>query len=291
MKKVNLYYEPRQEIFSKIEQYPNEPEMSEFESAFLCGLIREKMPKKLVEVGVAAGGTTAIIIQCLAELGISKKCRAYSVDYSRQFYRDRTKLSGFLGQQAKQIIGNEKFNHEFCLGGLLPEFIDKITADSKKVDFLILDTMHIVPGEILDFLAIFHSLENGAIVVLHDVALNHEGHEEAICTKLLFDTVVADKIVMDDPERCAKYANIAAFMVNEDTRKYIYNVFSSLTLPWEYMLTEKEIAIYREKYEMEYDQTLVELFDKAVKLNEMSLQNKHNLKRRIKKIGKLALKG
>ena len=33
-----------------------EPEMSEFESAFLCGCLRKFKPKKILELGIAGGG-------------------------------------------------------------------------------------------------------------------------------------------------------------------------------------------------------------------------------------------
>lgn len=50
------FLEPREEILKKIKTIPNEPEMSVFESGFLCGLLRTYKPKKIVEVGVAGGG-------------------------------------------------------------------------------------------------------------------------------------------------------------------------------------------------------------------------------------------
>lgn len=36
--------------------------MSEFDSAFLCGIIKKQKPKKILELGIASGGTTAIIM-------------------------------------------------------------------------------------------------------------------------------------------------------------------------------------------------------------------------------------
>ena len=49
--------------------------------------------------------------------------------------------------------------------GINPDVIDEIGSD---IDFLILDTLHIVPGEILDFLVCLPYLTKDAIVVLHD---------------------------------------------------------------------------------------------------------------------------
>lgn len=86
LNKINLDFEPRKKIFANppTPPPPNEPEMSEFESAFLCGLIEKYEPKKILEVGVAAGGTTAIILNCLENIG--QEYKMHSVDVSEKCY-------------------------------------------------------------------------------------------------------------------------------------------------------------------------------------------------------------
>ncbi len=69
---IVLDFEPRKNVLSKIPVVPNEPEMSEFESAFLCGLLKKFKPKKVLEIGVAGGATTAIMLQCLEDIKVSK---------------------------------------------------------------------------------------------------------------------------------------------------------------------------------------------------------------------------
>lgn len=100
---VPLDYEPRQKILPKLPQYVSpqgyrEPEMTEFESAFLCGMLKVCRPKKILEVGVAGGATTAIILQTLEDFG--EPYEMHSIDASATFYRDRTKPSGFLAMVA-----------------------------------------------------------------------------------------------------------------------------------------------------------------------------------------------
>jgi len=82
-----------------------EPEMTEFESAFLCGALKQFRPKKILEVGIAGGATTAIILQTLEDIGESYEM--HSVDLNTQFYRDKTKSSGFMAAFAKD---NNLFN-------------------------------------------------------------------------------------------------------------------------------------------------------------------------------------
>jgi len=53
---IELWYDPRNEILPKMPYLKGEPEMSKFDSAFLCGAIRKFRPKKIAEVGIAGGG-------------------------------------------------------------------------------------------------------------------------------------------------------------------------------------------------------------------------------------------
>ena len=103
LNEVSLDYESRQKILPKLPQFVSshghrEPEMTEFESAFLCGMLKKIHPKKILEVGVAGGGTTAIILQALEDIG--EPYEMNSIDASETFYRDRTKPSGFMAMVA-----------------------------------------------------------------------------------------------------------------------------------------------------------------------------------------------
>lgn len=104
---IDLWYEPRKIIIPKINAPAGEPEMSEFESAFLAGLIKKFRPRKILEIGIAAGGTSSIILQCMDMLGCDYEL--YSVDFSKYFYRgDGILESGFLSETAKQHVKNPK---------------------------------------------------------------------------------------------------------------------------------------------------------------------------------------
>ena len=99
-----LDYEPRRKILSKLRDtlagdYRN-PEMSESESAFLCGLLKQSRPKKILEVGVAKGGTTSIILQTLEDLGESYEM--HSVDLNEQCYSFKAKRTGYMATIAKE---------------------------------------------------------------------------------------------------------------------------------------------------------------------------------------------
>lgn len=260
-KKVELFNEPR-EILTKMQ----EPgcEMSESEHGFLCGLLRDFQPKKVVEVGVATGATTAVIMNCLSIMG--SDARMYSVDLNKECYRRKHKVSGFQLKEVEKYLPNYS-NHQFLLGSILPKVIDRIGGE---IDFVVLDTVHSLPGELLDFLCIVPYLKDNAIVVLHDVTSNMFRGENAYATKIVLDAAVGDKYF----DYHNKILNIGAIRISEETRKNIANVFSAFSITWAYMPQRAELLTYRKLYKEKYDAECLELFDIFVEAQAKRIKNK-----------------
>lgn len=262
MESVQLYGEPV-EIIRDIKIFK---EMTFEESAYICGLIKDNRPKIIVEVGVAAGGTSAVILNCIRQLKLNS--RLYSIDKREEYYRDQSKEAGYI---TKELVDEEyRKNHKLYKGKLLPEVINEI---EEKIDLIILDTIHRVPGEILDFLACLPYLNHNAVVVLHDICFNQirdltkPNIREVIGTNVLFATVAAEKYLNKDKNNLAEASNIGAFRINEDTKKYIENVFLALLLNWSYMPGDFEILQYMEIYKKNYSEDCCKLFEQAVLLN------------------------
>jgi predicted O-methyltransferase YrrM len=275
-----LFYDPCRVVSSKIDFPKNEPEMTEFELAFLCGLIREKKPRKIVEVGIAAGGTTAIILECLSMLGMSETTELFSVDCSELFYRGKGEKSGYLADEYKQN-SSWQGKHKMFLGKFLPEVLEEIGDD---IDFVILDTVHYLPGEILDFLTIFPYLESQACVVLHDIALSHyfDNHIEGFATQVLLDSVVANKIVVNDDCRKSGYPNIGAFVIDDITEQYLANLFHALLITWHYLPSRRGYDLYLRFYEKHYPADLVKVASVAYELQSDTLRRKREMQERYK---------
>jgi len=265
---VELYYEPRKDVLSMLGGTEWVPEMSEFESAFLCGLLRRYRPKKIVEIGIAAGGTTAIILNCIKSLKM--KCIMYSIDASEKFYRNHAKMSGYIATEylSKANWDISEVKHKFILGKTLPNVIDELGDD---IDFVILDTMHILPGEILDFLTLMPRLTSSAVICLHDISLNQLTEPKNIATNVLYSNVVARKILNFLPKvnrYGASYPNIGAFQIIDNTRDHVQNLFLSLLLNWSYVPCENDLEVYRQLYKESYSDELLKIFDNAVIYNK-----------------------
>lgn len=114
--KIETFTEPI-EILDKLSNRGEE--MSAWQLASICGLIKEYRPQKIVEVGVAAGGTTAVILNCISMLCINTEL--YSVDISEKYYRDKRKKTGYLAEECQKIL-NRNINYKIFRGGYCLSF-------------------------------------------------------------------------------------------------------------------------------------------------------------------------
>lgn len=271
-----MYYkrvEKNDEIWEALEKETKEEVgMLQEEISFLCGLIKEKKPRKLVEVGIASGGTSCAILECLERNAV--EAEMYSIDASETSCYDNSKACGHLIERYKQEKGLKKVRHTLLTGCILPEVIDKI-AVMREIDFLLLDTVHVLPGELFDFLVSLPYMKDGSIVVLHDVGMNISGlrcYEEAfsteIATKVLFDVVSGNKYQIENWEyRPYGIPNIAAFEITNETRNNVMDVISALSLTWEtdYLFSwdyiDKYVQSINKNYNEECRRMILQLID------------------------------
>lgn len=276
-----LFWQPREQI-KKADVDISRVEMTDYQSSFLCGLIKKYKPQKIVEVGVSAGGTTAIILKCLDVLSID--ATFYSIDISKEYYLDTDKPTGYLANEMKNNL-NHNIRHEFMLGRSLPDELPNI---GEGIDLLILDTMHVLPGELLDFIIALPYLKKEGIVVLHDVCLHQlysfeNKNPYAHATRVLLDSVVGKKfygeeyLYSDPMGQICSMSNIAAFSINDDTKEYIENIFSALLLSWEYYPGSDQIKKYRNFIVRYYHDDHVKMFDSAVAINKKALYGRRKI--------------
>lgn len=254
--KIEGYYEPIQ-LLEDI-GCEDEAQMKKSEQAFLCGLIKKYAPEKILEVGIAAGATSLVLLNAIKKLGLSSKM--YSVDLSEMYYMDNTKNTGFLLKEAASY-GLDLTNHSLLLGKVAAARMEGI---GEGIDFLILDTTHQLPGEVLEFLALLPYLTKDAVVVVHDTA-HHFYTPNGYASSVLFHSVVADKFL----NNANGYVNIAAFRLNEDTRKYIADVFAGLFMPWTYLPSEDDFSHYEKLLRSNYSEEQFKLYCQAKYKNAM----------------------
>ncbi len=234
-------------------------EMATSEQEFLTELILQNKPKKVLEVGVAAGGSSVLMLNALTH--ISDDFEFHSVDYSKEYYRDKTKNSGFIVDQYPELAKKRKL----YTNGLVSNFLDEI---GDGIDLCLIDTMHIIPGEILDFLMVLPYLKENAIVAFHDTNLQTNAlYPDSNVNNLLFSAISGKKFIeyrynelfdasrkYDETYRI--FPNIAAAQLDAKQKDEIWNVFNLLTQNWLYLLSVEEnqqlVKVFEKFYGIEY---------------------------------------
>lgn len=287
-KKVICDYEPRKKIMKKISFPEGEPEMSETQSAFLCGLIQMSKPKKIIEIGTAGGGSTSIMLQALKDLhGEIEGWELYSVDWSKRFYRDKSLETGFIAKETEYILGIKEFRLK--TGHCAAYYLDEI---DKGIDFCLLDAAYSIPGEVLDFICILPYLSDGAIVCMHDIVINMVSSMNAanIATNVLFNSVVGEKYLNLEQNEFGDmvFPNIGAFQVSQATRDNIMNIIGLLNINWNYIPESKEFERMAEVCGRYYNKEYVDIIKGCYQNNQ---RLKSSVSDRIRKVGKILLRG
>ncbi|MDR1584094.1 MAG: class I SAM-dependent methyltransferase [Prevotellaceae bacterium] len=255
-------------------------QMHPVERRFINGLIHLLRPKRILEVGVAEGGGTIVLLNAIESM---KDATVASVDIANTVWRAPTKRVGdavndmYQGGNKQWVLYREK-----CFSEIADVF-------TEPFDFCVIDTGHVHPVESLDFLTVLPYLSDNAVVVFHDLAtfvFNTEFEKfPRLCfaNKLCFDTIVGVKLKPIHKEYlsdCMGFAQLGAVQISPDTHKYIRNVFDMLYFPWAYFDNIapyiKSIAKIIKKH---YPAALYDVFRNATIVNARMIANDFHYER------------
>jgi hypothetical protein len=233
-------------------------EMTVEDHNFILGLLAESKPKKILEIGVCSGGTTNLLLKALP-----LDATLYSVDIAKQYPRDPSKNTGYVAARdynpavQAQWITYFGYDISYC--------IEEIGSG---IDFTIIDTTHVLPGEILSFLAVLPFLKEESFLVLHDIS-NHMLHKLAndspesynkneYCTSLLFSSIFSNRKYMSE----ACIPNCGAVHINRNaTINNMNMILNMLFIDWYYLPENKILAEtlkIAQRFYSEKDATLLE---------------------------------
>ena len=142
----------------------------------------------LVEIGTAAGVSTAILCAAAAERGAD--CAVVSYDISPTYYADKSRQTG---DAAREMLNDDRLARvEFRNPATALDLRDDYPTSS--LEFVFIDAAHTHPWPALDLLAALPCLQPGAEVVMHDINLPLVNPSWQTCgVKYLFDELDADK--------------------------------------------------------------------------------------------------
>jgi predicted O-methyltransferase YrrM len=273
-------------ILNRLEDsYKTISEMTDEEREFLNALILRKKPIKLLELGVSAGGSSIVILNAIKEFD---KSTLFSIDYSRQYYRDFAFESGYFVDRYSDL----KSRWKLFSGGLALEFMDEI---GDEIDFCLIDTVRKNPCEILDILMILPYLKDDAIVVFRNVNLYmahysdmRSWHTKNLLFSALFGQKLAQKTFNPRNIHDARFANIGAIQLTKLTKEHIFELFNLLTIKWEYIPNDDELEKLISFFAKHYDHIYIDYFQRVAKKyqTECNRQYKSNVIYQLKQLAK-----
>lgn len=250
---MNFHQFEKEHLDSIDERISSSSEMTQNERRFLNGLIRYYKPKKILEVGIAAGSSSVVILNAIADREDSK---LYSVDYSTEYYRDRSKKSGFMVQECVPDLMQK---WELRTGGVAARFMDEIGGD---IDMCFMDTTHHNPGEYLDFLMVLPYLKKDCLLVLHDIAYHIHWNSRGVTCGTLISVINGKKII---PEfEGVSFPNIGAAVLDREQNPW--DIFNLLSLPWVWWhyLEDKDWDFLKDFMARYYDRDMQVLFGRVI---------------------------
>jgi predicted O-methyltransferase YrrM len=245
--------------------YEKYSQMTKHEREYINSIVLRNKPQKLLEIGVSAGSSAVILLNAIQE---DNNAKLFSIDYSTEWYKSPDKKTGFLLDNYKEL----KQKWELYTGGLSLKFTERI---GKEIDFCLIDTLHIIPGGILDFLMVWPYLKNNAIVILHDINLHTcsfpETKWDIVPNNLLMSTIIGKKYIQgnflredDNNGKKTVFPNIGGIKLTSKGQN-IYEIINLLTLPWAYLPNKKEqediLSFFKKHYDNFYCEYLKKILD------------------------------
>ena len=240
------------------------------DAKFINGLIRKLKPKNCLEIGVAYGGSAILILNAIKDI---KNSYLVSLDLNNFF------LSKKIGYRVNEYFPELAKNWKLFTGDQPHKFLVKLNM---KFDFLFLDSAHIPPGEILNFIEALPFLNENAIVVIHDILWHLHIQKKIYPSNInLFPSIYGDKILLRKED--GYIGNFGAAILYPNQTIHYLNYFLLLLNFWQYMPTDNQIndlRIFIKKY---YNNTFyLKLFNIAVNRNKFYIKFNISIYNKIK---------
>ena len=209
--------------------------------------------KTIVEIGVSAGGSASIILNAIRDIYDAK---LFSFDYNTTWYREpENKLkTGFLVEQIVPELANK---WKLYTGGVPCNYFDE-HLPKDGVDICFIDTMHINPGEHLNILEIIPFLKKNAIIIYHDTML-HMKFESTTTNCVSINSLNGKRILLDSEKQWG-LPNISGIVLDDNVDNMLYTLFSNLSLPWSYKITNDDFIQMYKHFLKYYSKDLVRIY-------------------------------
>lgn len=232
-------------------------EMSYKDRAFLNGIIRKTLPTTIVEIGLSAGGSTCVILNAIQDIPDAK---LYSFDYNTIWYRDvqsglnAGRQTGFL---VNELFPELKSKWQLFTDGVPCKYLNALPKEG--VDICFIDTAHFNPGEHLNILEILPFMKRNGIIIYHDTAYHAISNRTGTTNCISINTLNGKRILLKS-ENTMGLPNIGAIVLDQNIENMLFPLFSNLSLPWAYDITNDDFVEMLKHFSKYYSKELVKIY-------------------------------
>lgn len=204
--------------------------ISIYDSRFLAGLVNAVQPRKIVEIGVASGWSSSILLKTLK--GNGNPFQLIGLDLFPEYYLDKSKATG---SAVGEMEGDVRDCYELLTGGIALDLMDGIGS----VDFAFIDANHLHPWTTFDLIAVLPHLAPSSWVAMHDLSLcMFERHAHRNRGPFYLYNFWPDRKF----HSTQKPPMIGAVHVSSDFTAYADILCETLATPWETPISDSVIT-------------------------------------------------
>ena len=261
--KINIYLDKYEEnLYNNIKTELYNSQCSRMwgnQPSFINGVIRKFRPKKILELGVAEGGSSIIILNSIKDI---KNSHLYSIDLSN---------NEMIGYCVKNVFPQLSKNWNLYTGNVAAKFLEEI---GNGIDMALIDSSHYEPGEILDFLIILPFLKEGAVIVFHDIGnqITKSGHSRQEWAPYIIFNIIRGKKYLPSGNKILTH-DIGAIKLEINQHKYINDYFRALGGQWQYFPEENHIQLIEKFFQKYYNNDCLIMFKETVNFNREFVKN------------------
>lgn len=129
---------------------------------WICELIKKYQPKRILEIGVSTGGSTAVYLNCLQSLGLKSELISVDSEIIATYKKGQPTIGAEIDELSPFL---NLTNFKLIKGKYICEVVNEIGT----FDMIIMDTVHFIPGEVLDLLYLKNNIHQNTILIFDDI--------------------------------------------------------------------------------------------------------------------------
>lgn len=197
-------------------------QISTKDSDFLSGLVQWDRPQNCVEIGVASGWSSAVLLTTLEKVH-GDKFTMSGIDLFEEYYLDKSIPTGNAVREVTPQLANR---YRLLTGRYAFEEMSTIGA----IDFAFIDAQHMHPWATLDMIAVLPYLQADRWIALHDLNLcRFERHKHMNRGPFYLFNFWPDQKINSTQEP----SMIGAVRLQRKAADYLPVLLETLWTPWE----------------------------------------------------------